>query len=88
MPECAICAAERRAAITAHLDRLGVPPTEQPTYTGALEQTPGVLGLLAECETREQLDHLTENGVVPDTYVGGASVDEDVRDERWRDAQS
>jgi hypothetical protein len=57
MTACPMC-------IAAELDRLGVPPSQHRTYTTALQQTPGVLALLRQCQTRAQLDHLTETGQV------------------------
>jgi hypothetical protein len=57
MTACPMC-------IATELGRLGVPADRHRTYITALEQTPGVLALLRQCQTRAQLDHLTETGQV------------------------
>ena len=53
-------------ALAAKLTALGVPPAEQAMYAHAIRQDPGWRERLAAVTTREQLDHYTENGVVPD----------------------
>lgn len=75
MPECAICAAERRAAIAAEFGRLGVDQAERHMYAYALadhaspggypdSELPHILAKLARCATRADLDSLAERGVI------------------------
>jgi hypothetical protein len=54
------------ATLAAKLTALGVPPDQQPTYANAIRQDPRWRERLPAVTTREQLDHYTENGVVPD----------------------
>jgi hypothetical protein len=61
------CARDLEAALlAAKLTALGVPPAEQAMYANAIQQDPGWRERLPAVTTRAQLDHYTENGVVPD----------------------
>jgi hypothetical protein len=52
--------------LAAKLTALGVPRDQQPTYADAIQQDPDWRERLPAVTTRDQLDHYTETGVIPD----------------------